>query len=509
MAASWTELVKTVILHDFGENAHKVVECLVASEGTASRDQIRSHTELADDVVKKTLSILIQQRILCYRRATPARPKANPTKGFAAPAPPMRWNYYLRTREVRFRILAPKYIIHLKSTFGAEGEVVAELFMQHGKLSAPQLMELYVQKLRLNGDENATTTDHIARTGKLKQVAAQMIGQTYLEEVQRVDANGAPIVKNKAGGSEQPNKRQRTGSAKSLWNDEDTVYQLRHRRLLFDLRNKEVVDFISGRINPSAGAVIGLVLKEYPHNFMMSPKPVSAGVMLSMCARDEHAPTLPKGLLESYIDEMTSENTNILIEHDDGFIVNIKGIFETLQTKHVQAVVGDRVEPLAGRIYSLLSIYKRLEEKQVAEFATAPLKDVRRVLHALYQHGFATMQEIPRLGNSDRNPTRQFYLWGVPTENVSKMLLDQFMRTWCKLRVRLKVENVKCKLIHDKIDTQEALSKEESVEYKKWKRGDDRLRHSTSYLDQLILIFKDFIPHQPMEDPAVPGLLDE
>lgn len=497
---SWNRLVKDVILHDFGRNAERVVEALIANEGSTTRDQIRTHTGLKDAVVKKSLTVLIQQRIIRHERAkVKGNTKNSSSKtGFATPAPPVRWNYVLQHHEARYRLLGPRYILHCKHIWGQEGEVVAETMFQHGQLTGPQLLELCLKKLPglVDGSSQEGMKEQIKMTQNVKSNIKLLIADGYFMEVPRIDQEGAPIVKN-ALENVRHKRRKLEESEEPLFNDQDTVYAFNHSRFLFDLRNQEITEFVQQRVNPSAAAVVGLVLKGYPHDTRQPVKALSTGSMLGLCARSEHAPKLSRSLLESYIDEICSENCNILTELEDGFTINIRGIFNSLQAEHIQAIVSDRIEPLAGRIYRLLAIYKRLEEKQVAEFATAPLKDVRRVLHALYQNKFASMQEIPRAGNADRNPTRQFYLWGVPAESVRKMLVEQFMGVWCKLRARLKVESDKVKHIHDKVDASDQLSKEDELEYKKWKKGNDRLHHSLNQLDKLMLIFHDYCdpPH--------------
>lgn len=61
-------------------------------------------------------------------------------------------------------------------------------------------------------------------------------------------------------------------------------------------------------------------------------------------------------------------------------------------------------------------VHKRLEETQVAEFATAPRKTVRELLYILLKSHLVSLQEVPR--TADRLPTRTFFLWGVPTQKV-------------------------------------------------------------------------------------------
>lgn len=505
MSKAWAELLKCIAFHDFGKNGESVVEALLAHEGNASRDEIHKHTKLEDEVVRRTIAILVQHRIVSCRRQVNAAPKSSVKQDFVAPDP-LRWLYVLHACELRYRLLAPRYITIIRAKMGQEAELVVETLVQHGLLSANQIVELCVARLPSMVETNTSeqtaagfsdathkTTRQVGNTRQIKLRFEALTSEGYLEEAPLVDTlTGAPIVKDVTEPSKKRQKVQTGGPDPMLFEDKTTLWQLNHEKFIFDLRNLEVVEYVTTVINPTAGTVVGMLLQQYPQDRIQIPKPVQGGAILAMCSRNENVPTLTKTILDSYIEEMTSEQANILIESAEGFTINIKGIFEKLEVQHVQSIVSDRMEPLAGRVYRLLVVYKRLEENQVAEFGTAPLKDIRRVLHALYQHGFATMQEIPRAGNSDRNPTRQFYLWGVPLGGVKTMLMDQFMATWCKLRVRLRHEQERIKFVQDKAEAQEPLTADDEKEFVTWKKGDDRLSRSMMHVDKLMMVFRDF-----------------
>ncbi len=101
------------------------------------------------------------------------------------------------------------------------------------------------------------------------------------------------------------------------------------------------------------------------------------------------------------------------------YTIRMSDLCRELKMQHALSVAKEKTGALGGRIFRVLHTYQRLEEKQLSEIAIAPKKRVREVLYALLHAKFVSLQEIPR--GADRNPSRSFYLWGVPTAKVLDM----------------------------------------------------------------------------------------
>lgn len=134
-------------------------------------------------------------------------------------------------------------------------------------------------------------------------------------------------------------------------------------------------------------------------------------------------------------------------------------------------------------------MHKRLEETQVAEYATAPRKDVRRLLYALYSAKMISLQEVPR--SSDRMPARTFFLWGVDTQVATQTYLESLYFSWCNLRLRLEQETDAAKPILDKVDTSKPITDQEKEKIETWKKAADRLENGIHQLNNLIMLFQD------------------
>jgi DNA-directed RNA polymerase III subunit RPC3 len=165
-------------------------------------------------------------------------------------------------------------------------------------------------------------------------------------------------------------------------------------------------------------------------------------------------------------------------------------LFSELRLKHLQSLCRSRFGSLSARIFRTLLVHRRLEETQISEYATAPRKDVRRLLYQMYNAKLISMQEIPR--TSDRMPAKTFFLWGVHVEALCETYLENLYFSWCNLRLRLEVETERAKPILDKVDTSKVISEAEKGEVDTWKKAADRLESGLNQLNQLVMLFHDF-----------------
>jgi DNA-directed RNA polymerase III subunit RPC3 len=165
-------------------------------------------------------------------------------------------------------------------------------------------------------------------------------------------------------------------------------------------------------------------------------------------------------------------------------------LFSELKLKHLQAHCRARFGPLAARIFRCLLVHKRLEETQVSEYATAPRKEVRRLLYLMHNSKLLSLQEVPR--SSDRMPTKTFFLWGVDVKVATETYRESLYFSWCNLRLRLDQETDAAKPILDKIDTSKPITDQEKAQVEMWKKAADRLEGGIHQLNNLIMLFQDF-----------------
>lgn len=126
----------------------------------------------------------------------------------------------------------------------------------------------------------------------------------------------------------------------------------------------------------------------------------------------------------------------------------------------------------------------------MAEYATAPRKEVRRLLYLMHNAKLLSLQEVPR--SSDRMPTKTFFLWGVDTRVANETYRESLYFAWTNLRVRLDQETDAAKPILDKIDTSKPITDQEKAQVEMWKKAADRLEGGINQLNNLIMLFQDF-----------------
>ena len=91
----------------------------------------------------------------------------------------------------------------------------------------------------------------------------------------------------------------------------------------------------------------------------------------------------------------------------------------------IESVVHQRFGLLAKRIFRLLFVNRRLDQKEISEMAMLPIKQTREILYKLFKSEYVKIQEVSR--TSDHAPSRTFYFWYVDLECIRhKMIRNCF-----------------------------------------------------------------------------------
>jgi len=123
------------------------------------------------------------------------------------------------------------------------------------------------------------------------------------------------------------------------------------------------------------------------------------------------------------------------------YAVNMYNFMCSIKIKTLEAVARDRFGQPGMRIFKMLMMKGQLEQKQVAEMAMLPIKDVRTSLYNMLQAGFVYMQDIPK--TSDRAPSRTFYTWHtewlITAERFASELLRAAGNAWARLQHEMSI----------------------------------------------------------------------
>lgn len=481
LTSQFLRFVKTLVRSEFGENVAKIADALIVF-GAQNQQQLTKNAGLEKDEIKRGLIVLLAHGIAFVQTKSDEGKsvKSNSKKRTAGDsvAPRVEFIYEFDIEKARLRGSAVWHVHILKQRFGKEGELIAETFIQHGKLLKNQLFSLVVTRgFASESEEHPSEGAVESARRKVQSVFKSMSEQRYLQPAPTVSSGAREPASKRANRGEGEDEGGRAGEEPS---EENTYYMLNFEQLKGDFVRLDVVDHVQARLNPAAASIVDLIMKQ--------PAPLTKQQILER-ATEFSAPKLTPESLQEYLDELIS--LKLVAHAATTYMVDTQHIMSQLRAQHALSIVSGTFEALGGRIFRLLLQHRRLEEKQVVELSTAPKQKVRSLLYAMLKRGFVSLQEVPK--TPDRHPNRTFYLWGVPSEQVSRCLLESFCGTWANIRIRLSAETAKIKPIHDKMDLtgSESLNEAEVEQFNKWKRGDDRMHHSLLQLDRLISLFRD------------------
>ena len=82
----------------------------------------------------------------------------------------------------------------------------------------------------------------------------------------------------------------------------------------------------------------------------------------------------------------------------------------------IESVVHQRFGLLAKRIFRLLFVNRRLDQKEISKMAMLPIKQTREILYKLFKSEYVKIQEVSR--TSDHAPSRTLYFWYVDLDCI-------------------------------------------------------------------------------------------
>jgi DNA-directed RNA polymerase III subunit RPC3 len=490
--------LKGILRNDFGKPVEIIADVLMTSGSQTQAQILHLSSGLDSTQVKMGLIVLITHSIVkVISEEVKRKPKANEVdskKRARSAKTNIRFVYEIDVEAVRHRISSTWFIILAKQRFGPEAEFLTEAFVQHGKLLIPQLVDLCIPKLipEVGEDPTVLSDTKVRVEGAFKD----MYEAGY---VKRADQLGTAIKSSKKAKTDraaeqkedEEGEKQEDGPDDSRYDVDSTFFCLNPNQFQHELRHQEIVEYVRCRLNPTASALVHIFLLANPSSSSdVSPQPVSLAKISELASTADTPLNVTDADLKRCLDQLCSNHCKVFCKHSEGYVLNHRHVFQQLRQSHSQSIVSGKCEVLAGRVFKLLLKHKRLEEKQVVEMATAPKQKVRAALYAMLKAGFVSLQEVAK--SAERQPSRAYFLWGVPMAKVNEDLLDSFYFTWGNLRQRVAAANERIKPILDKLDLQEGLTEPELEKRERWRKADDKLQLQLLQMDKLIMLFRDF-----------------
>eukprot|EP00465_Bigelowiella_longifila_P001022 CAMPEP_0185281108 /NCGR_PEP_ID=MMETSP1359-20130426/66532_1 /TAXON_ID=552665 /ORGANISM="Bigelowiella longifila, Strain CCMP242" /LENGTH=511 /DNA_ID=CAMNT_0027876497 /DNA_START=243 /DNA_END=1778 /DNA_ORIENTATION=- len=341
------------------------------------------------------------------------------------------------------------YIVNVRERFGSDAGIIFEALCKHGKLTRTALLATATKvKVTQEYTVEKIPEDLTDIRTKLSDCFEKLVRRRVIRRAdtfQKRFTEKIRVPRNKRVGM-QPvqhvqlsNKRRKTGmnsepsppfTAQMLIplenidhrmfeiigddeegkREEEVVWQIYHQHFMCELRNHEISKFVKKRVDDEkACKLINCILREYAISGNVLRPPLTLAHMRNIASKSFN---IPREVLKQLVNLMFSLNIlesksssnqkfqgaiNAAIMHDSwAYTVDIESILAELKTEHAQSMVISKFGGTAGRIFRLLVDRKRLEEKQVAEMAILPKKEVRTLLQSMMREGFTKLQEIPK-----------------------------------------------------------------------------------------------------------------
>ncbi|KAK7203468.1 RNA polymerase III subunit RPC82-domain-containing protein [Myxozyma melibiosi] len=180
------------------------------------------------------------------------------------------------------------------------------------------------------------------------------------------------------------------------------------------------------------------------------------------------------------------------------YTIDFEVLMGAIQALEYDQLIARKQGAVACRLLRIIRSKGRIDEKQIAQIALLPVKDIRAHLTALHECGSLDLQEVPK--GTDRAPSRTYYLWFHKPASAYALMTQQIVRTMtrCYARVveeRKKRPGIMSKLAREDVkrDEEGMLTAAEKEEVKRLRAAEEKMLAQISRLDRLVVIFRDCI----------------
>jgi hypothetical protein len=162
----------------------------------------------------------------------------------------------------------------------------------------------------------------------------------------------------------------------------------------------------------------------------------------------------------------------------------------------VHQIITDRHGQSAARIVTILLERGWLEADMLAESAMVPVKDMRAMLHTLYQSGYVELFPLYTSSSArQHNPNNAIFLWKVDPAQLRRIVTEQVaLATWnLRLRRQHQVEDCgKSFMERASQATDENENADDRRNYQKFELGLERIDVALQQLDETLMVLRDF-----------------
>ncbi|CAF3496721.1 unnamed protein product [Rotaria sordida] len=376
------------------------------------------------------------------------------------------------------------YILHYskcihcaRQLYGFDGELIIEELLLNGKQRMSTLLvTVYERLIKAGKDPQIHSLQSIKESFKLL-VSAQFLQRitinetksnistvveeslTNLVQIPEITQEGWKyLISSQQDESNEPSTK-KFKSTKLIFGDEKIFWKVNFQRFFAYLRDQELIQAFTNRIDQNAGEIVRTILRltevkpsperTIPISFIEIAKTMAtAGLQMN------------EDLLQKYINLIMDDVNNCVVKVGDQgrgtYIVDFQKALSGLTKAHIQSFLRERFGSNALRIYNMLEERGCLSQKQVIEdMAMINAKEAQQYVYSMFIDGMLTLEELSKA--NDFNPTRTFYFFRVNLYNGVLSLLDHSYKTMSNLMQRHQFERERHRKLIDKRDKVDAI----------------------------------------------------
>ncbi|KAL2917493.1 RNA polymerase III subunit C82 [Polyrhizophydium stewartii] len=439
--------------------------------------------------------------------------------------------YQASIREILLRERFPLFIHTAASLFGAPAGLIVQKTLENGTLSPSkigptddmsigQLSEGMAQLLDgaflvpLQATDHVTLNDKLIREEREAVANAGMgapLTSTELTKLrkslaqQRSEFNQSVDVGSKRkvvlDFEDEENKKKQRGEQYTIEKDEK-FYRINTERFNLHLRNSQIAHYVKNYVNETGASLIQAMLN---YGF---PRMASCKEKLSPSVRRDMLGTLLRGQdfnihgrvsnpAIEYMDLLMSAHSQIITNIDGSqYAVNLRNAVRALQVDMIESIIQEKFGLVSRRIWRLLHMRSKQDEKQVGKQAMVNNKVARECLYAMFKAGFVFLQDVPK--TVDHSASRTYFLWYTSVERTCSILLSCAYNTSHRLKLRRKKEMAdRTHLIEktkrtDVLSGEAGLSEHDIEKLEELKQVQKQLQFSEWRIDEMVMLLRDF-----------------
>ena len=276
-------------------------------------------------------------------------------------------------------------------------------------------------------------------------------------------------------------------------------------------RRQDLVELATLVVNPVAASLVGLIVDETPLG-EQSFEQVESGngfnlgrvtvMSLSTKTQDLQFNVVgnPANKLVHYLDALCYCEPAVLgLKDQKGggeyavqFDTSVKGMRQRL----VLSILQEHLGTSSCRIWRLLLLKQKLDEKQITKLTLMHEKVVRQLLYQMLKIGMVFIQDVPK--SQDHSAARTAYLWFVDLDRTCTLLLQNVYKALNKVKLRRQSELEKRSILLQKTQRTDILAGEAHLSPQELKKLQElesvlkKLHTSQMRLDGLVLKLRDY-----------------